>query len=48
MGIYPNCEHGKRKEYCLDCEDGGSAICKHGKRKVRCIECDGKELCKHK
>jgi hypothetical protein len=41
------CEHGKRKEYCLECEGGGSAMCKHGKRKVRCKECDGRELCHH-
>lgn len=39
------CEHGKRKRYCVDC--GGSQICIHKKRKERCLDCGGSELCTH-
>jgi len=42
-----NCKHKIRKEYCIECEDGGSAICKHKIRKCRCKECGGSELCNH-
>ena len=41
-----NCEHGKRKYTCKDCN--GSAICVHGKDKYRCIDCGGIGVCEHK
>ena len=46
--IKNKCEHNIRKEYCLDCIDGGSALCIHKIRKSRCKECEdgGSALCK--
>jgi hypothetical protein len=38
-----NCEHGKRKRFCIDC--GGSGLCKHGQQK--CKECHKHLLCLH-
>ena len=39
------CKHGKRKEYCRECD--GSAFCKHNKQKNFCRECGGSAFCKH-
>ena len=43
--IYKKCEHGKRKERCIDC--GGYEICEHKKRKTDCIKCGGISICEH-
>ena len=40
-----HCEHGKRKDRCLEC--GGSQICIHGKQKGQCRECEGSSFCIH-
>ncbi|KAJ3304376.1 hypothetical protein HDV03_002857 [Kappamyces sp. JEL0829] len=42
----PKCPHGKRKEYCFDCN--GSGICPHRKRRQTCIDCGGAGICIHK
>jgi hypothetical protein len=39
------CEHGKRKDRCVDC--GGSGICLHGRQKARCVDCGGSGICLH-
>jgi hypothetical protein len=39
-----NCEHGKRKNICKECN--GSSICEHEKLKSLCKECGGSELCR--
>jgi len=38
------CEHNIRKEYCINCPGGGSALCIHKIRKSRCKECNPKEI----
>ena len=40
------CEHGKRKDKCVEC--GGAGICEHKRRKAQCVECGGTEICEHK
>jgi hypothetical protein len=40
------CEHGRRKDKCVECDGGG--ICEHKKRKERCVECNGSQICEHK
>ena len=41
--IRNKCEHEKRKDSCIICND-----CGHGKLKYNCKECGGSRLCKHK
>ena len=40
--IRTKCEHEKRKDSCIICND-----CGHGKLKYNCKECGGSRLCKH-
>ena len=40
------CEHGKRKDKCIEC--GGVGICEHKRQKDKCIECGGSGICEHK
>jgi hypothetical protein len=40
------CEHGRRKDRCVDC--GGDAFCIHRRRKDACRQCGGKNICKHR
>lgn len=39
------CEHGRRKNVCIDC--GGVSICHHGRIKQQCIQCGGSSICIH-
>ena len=43
------CEHGKRKDYCIEGNCNGNAICEHGRIKNRCYEgeCKGTNRCEH-
>jgi len=41
------CPHGKQKNRCRDCEDGGASFCIHNKIRSRCHECNGGEMCSH-
>ncbi len=43
--IIKKCEHGRRKERCIDC--GGSEICEHNRQKYNCRECGGIGICEH-
>jgi len=40
------CEHGRRRNECLEC--GGASICEHKRIRSSCIECDGSQVCEHK
>ena len=40
------CEHGKRKDRCIDC--GGVGICEHRREKSKCMDCGGGSMCEHK
>ena len=43
------CEHGKRKDYCIEGNCNGSSICEHGQIKGRCYkgDCKGTYRCEH-
>ena len=44
-----NCEHGRRKDRCIEGICHGSQICEHGRQKYQCKEgnCRGSQICEH-